>query len=226
MRRLRGVTPQEKMVAVNNKFGNTGIKKQQGTTRVIYDTLPLAVATAAQEVVFPFFKNCQNRSFPFTNLTMNKLQVGETLTLESFYVAAMRYVTASGITTVEAIMPLSWWPEFMGLYRSDLNFYIGENGVIKDVSLNSMQAQFNDNAHFSTFALYPIGATANTINGYANHDKFELKTDLVIPPDIQFEADVTTGPLAALPANPGSKSYALHIAFEGAGSLLAPRSTF
>ena len=38
---IQQTTPQDKIVGVNNKFGNTNIKNQQGTTRVIYDSLPL-----------------------------------------------------------------------------------------------------------------------------------------------------------------------------------------
>jgi hypothetical protein len=36
------VTPQMKNIAVNDRFGNSGIKKQQGSTVIKYDTLPLA----------------------------------------------------------------------------------------------------------------------------------------------------------------------------------------
>ena len=36
-----GVSPQTKAIGINDKFGNTGIKKQQGSTIVKYDTLPL-----------------------------------------------------------------------------------------------------------------------------------------------------------------------------------------
>jgi hypothetical protein len=38
-----GTTPQEKIVAVNKKFGNTGIQSQQGTSRIIYDSLPMVL---------------------------------------------------------------------------------------------------------------------------------------------------------------------------------------
>jgi hypothetical protein len=38
---INNITPQQKIVGVNNKFGNTNIKNQQGTTRVLYDSLPL-----------------------------------------------------------------------------------------------------------------------------------------------------------------------------------------
>jgi len=32
-----GATPQQKLVGVNKKFGNTGINNQQGTTGNIYE---------------------------------------------------------------------------------------------------------------------------------------------------------------------------------------------
>ena len=47
-----GVTPQQKMVAVNNKFGNNNIASQQGTTRVLFDSIPLDGRTT-----FRFFEN-------------------------------------------------------------------------------------------------------------------------------------------------------------------------
>ena len=34
------ITPQMKNIAVNSKFGNTGIKAQQGSTVIKYDSLP------------------------------------------------------------------------------------------------------------------------------------------------------------------------------------------
>ena len=75
-------TPQQKTIGVNDKFGNTGIRKQQGTTRIIYDTLPLDGTR-----VFEFFKNSQSRPFPYSNTGSdgNKLGVGNTLVIERSY---------------------------------------------------------------------------------------------------------------------------------------------
>jgi hypothetical protein len=49
---IQQITPQNKIVGVNNKFGNTNIKNQQGTTRVIFDSLPLDGSTELR-----FFEN-------------------------------------------------------------------------------------------------------------------------------------------------------------------------
>ena len=36
---IQGFTPQQKIVGVNNRFGNTNIKNQQGSTRVLFDSI-------------------------------------------------------------------------------------------------------------------------------------------------------------------------------------------
>ena len=81
-RYITNVTPQSKAVNVNNKFGNTNIKNQQGTTRVLFDTLPLDGRTE-----FRFFENSNTRTLPYTNLTAdgNRLQVGETFVIQKIY---------------------------------------------------------------------------------------------------------------------------------------------
>jgi len=59
---MNSVTPQRKLIANTDKFNNAGIKKQQGTTRAIYDSLPLDGRTN-----FRFFEESNNRNFPLTN---------------------------------------------------------------------------------------------------------------------------------------------------------------
>ena len=90
---IRGnVTPQQKAVSVNNRFGNTGIKRQQGSSVELYDTLPLSVAAAAQGVTLRFFEDAQTRTFPNTNLeNSNQLSVGETLVTETIYFSVIEF---------------------------------------------------------------------------------------------------------------------------------------
>jgi len=73
---ISNFTPQDKIVSVNNKFGNTNIKGQQGTTRVLFDSLPLDGSTELR-----FFENSSSRQYPFTNIGAegNRLNVGENL---------------------------------------------------------------------------------------------------------------------------------------------------
>ena len=76
-----GITPQQKIVSVNQKLGNTGIKSQQGTSTIIYDTLPVTATTTS----FRFFEDSSSRVFPFSNTGSdgNKLGVGDTMVLAS-----------------------------------------------------------------------------------------------------------------------------------------------
>ena len=87
-----GITPQDKIVAVNKKFGNSGIKSQQGTSRIIYDALPV---TNNGQTTFRFFEDSSSRTFPFTNTGSdgNKLGVGDTMVLGSvlFFVASVLF---------------------------------------------------------------------------------------------------------------------------------------
>ena len=84
---IRGnVTPQQKAVSVNRRFGNTNVKKQQGSSVELYDTLPLSIAQAGQGTTLRFFEDAQTRTFPDTNLeNSNQLSVGETLVTENIY---------------------------------------------------------------------------------------------------------------------------------------------
>ena len=65
---INPVTPQQKMVAVNNRFGNTNIAQQQGTTRVIYDSLPLDGRTN-----FRFFENANTMHISVVCKNMHKM---------------------------------------------------------------------------------------------------------------------------------------------------------
>ena len=49
---ITNITPQQKIVSVNNRFGNTNVKNQQGTTRVLFDSIALNGQTE-----FRFFEN-------------------------------------------------------------------------------------------------------------------------------------------------------------------------
>ena len=79
-------TPQDKNIAVNNRFGNVGIKQQQGSSVIKYDTLPLDGRTTLN-----FFEGSAARNFPFSNCGSdgNKLGVGNTLVVERLYLTLM-----------------------------------------------------------------------------------------------------------------------------------------
>lgn len=191
-----GATPQQKIIAVNKKFGNVGIQSQQGTSRQLYDTLPISGAGAK---TLRFFEDSASRTFPFTNLGSdgNKLGVGNTMVIESitFFILTydtvnLRFDAIASATTTAPIMT--------GL----LNFEIANNRVIKNLSLLELNASFDKN----------IGST--------NDSTLELETDIVIPPLLNFVAQVQMSSFT------GAANTYLRCVINGTGGIIAPRTTF
>jgi hypothetical protein len=191
-----GVSPQEKIVAVNQKFGNTGIQDQQGTTRLIYDTLPLGAVGAK---TLRFFEDSGSRPFPFSNTGSdgNKLGVGNTMVISSitFYLLTwdtvnLRFDNIAQVTTVPA------------LQFGSINFEIANNRVIKNLSLNEINSNFDKN------------------EGATNDSTLELDTQIVIPPLLNFVCQVQ------IPYyTPAANTY-LRCVINGVGGIIAPRTTF
>jgi hypothetical protein len=151
-----GVTPQQKMVGVNQKFGNVGIPSQQGTTRILYDT----IQNTAGKTNFRFFEDSTARQFPLTNTGSegNKLGVGDTM-------------------VIQQIQFLIWEDDFasepsvlIGFNNTTnlayVNFEIANNQVIKKLTLSESDTHFNKD----TQGTAPIS----------------LETNIVIPPLLTF----------------------------------------
>jgi hypothetical protein len=191
-----GNNPQQKLVAVNNKFGNTDIKFQQGTSRTIYDTLPWTVDGES----FRFFEDSASRNFPFSNTGSdgNKLGVGETLVVSDIIFSVLTYDPINNRYT--NIAPITQTP---GGSFSLLNFEIGNNRVIKDYSITSG----------SPIYAKTVGSVSSVI---------DLDTDIVIPPLLQFIASLRTAKDGTAPA----ANTFIRCTIHGAAGILAPRTTF
>jgi hypothetical protein len=191
-----GSTPQQKIVAVNQKFGNTGIKDQQGTTRLIYDTLPLGAAGAK---TLRFFEDSASRQFPFSNTGSdgNKLGVGNTMVIQSISFQLLTYDTVN--LRFDAIALPTTVP---AIQAGLINFEIANNRVIKNLSLYELTNAFDKN----------IGAT--------NDSTIELETSIVIPPLLNFVCQVQIPTFT-----PAANTY-LRCIINGTGGIIAPRTTF
>lgn len=79
MSRFQNVTAQSKIINVGNNLGLSGLKNQQGTTVIKYDSLPIDGRTQ-----YNFFQESNNRPFPLSNTGTDggKLGVGESLTIQ------------------------------------------------------------------------------------------------------------------------------------------------
>ena len=186
---FRNVTPGAKLAMVNNKLGNPGLKRNQGSSVEVFDYTKVVPGTAG---VIRFFDAVNTKVFPFTNIQQNQLQVGEALAIE--YIAFTRIVVKAGkITNFDALTDA-----VNGLSLCQFSFLLDNSRTVKN---NSLVRSF---------------ATLNTKGGTALNSLFYPDTDLTIPPQISFTAELN------LPANTDTATegeevyYGIHLFGTGA----------
>jgi hypothetical protein len=159
------VTPGAKLAMVNNKLGNPGLKKNQGSSSEIYDYVNVT-ATVGQTQVIRFFSSVNTKTFPLTNLTNgNLLQVGEALAVE-FAMFTRMEIKAGKVLSVVPLLSLT---EFS---VSQFSLLLDNSRIIKTNSLMRSLEAFN------------------TKGGTAKNYTFYPDTDLTIPPQISFTAEL------------------------------------
>lgn len=156
------VSPQSKTISVNDKFGNTGIKKQQGSTIIKYDSLPIDGRTE-----YRFFEGSSQRNFPLSNTGSdgNKLGVGNSMVVERVYLSIIKF--EAGIITEVDQITIAAEPV---LSCSELSFAIANSEVIKNVPVLSWLPQFNKLAE-------------NELN-----TSFDFDTQVIVPPLLEYVA--------------------------------------
>jgi len=191
------VTPQMKNIAVNNKFGNSGIQKQQGSTVIKYDTLKLSGTTELR-----FFEESNQRNFPLSNTGAdgNKLGVGNSMVVERVYLTAGSYdpVTNAWLSfqATDLTSPIE-------ILSAEFGFTLANSQVIKNVPILSWVPNFNK-------------AAENQLNS-----NYEFDTQIVIPPLLEF---VATLRLQAY--TPPVEDLYIRLTIEGSGAIIAPKTTF
>jgi hypothetical protein len=190
-------TPQDKNIAVNDRFGNSGIKKQQGSSVLKYDTLPLDGRTTLN-----FFEGAAARNFPLSNCGSdgNKLGVGNTLVVERIYLTILTKGEDGLLIRPDTIETAPDGTIQMG----ELNLSIANSTVLKNFPVLSTVPYFN----------YSSGTIRESV--------YELDTNIVIPPLLEYIMQLR---LPAYSATAYDNLY-LRLTIEGSGSLIAPRTTF
>jgi hypothetical protein len=195
-----------------NRLLGAQMDAMQGTTRVIYDTVNVPTGT---NVSFNFFDEVAGRSSttignqPVTNLNDNRFEPGEGMVVKeiSFY----NTDTNAADSTTPANLDASIFG--FGL----LNFYIGNNRVIKDLPLLSGQQATSINN------INPV--TSSTTNQLTTRLlSFRLYTNLVIPPQIQFYASLKLPFGGGTGAAAGLASLRMYV--KGYGKLFNPRNNY
>jgi len=171
MRPVQTVSPQRKLIKTANKFGNRGIKRQQGTTRLIYDSLPIDGRTE-----FRFFDDVNSRIFPRTNLSNNQLNVGEALAIERGYLVASEEDAVTGLFTVT---PMTIGT-FSNIAMGELVIDITTQKVMKPIPVMSFFPEFNKSAY------------------HQNYTSFEFNTQITIMPLLEFSVNLRVPILPAI----------------------------
>jgi len=194
---ISNITPQQKIVGVNNKFGNTNIKNQQGTTRTIYDSLPIDGRTT-----FRFFEDANLRQFPLTNIGSegNRLSVGETFVIQKAYLSLVSVDPDTQVIT--NVGPITTGPGNIPLLTGELDFIIANSQVIK--SLPS--------------SIFFVSGNPTALNGA--DAAFDFNTDIVIPPLLEYIAQIRTTSMAT------QANTFLRLTIQGTAGILAPQTTF
>jgi len=193
-----GVTPQQKLVAVNNKFGNTNVKSQQGTSRIIYDSIEIT----AGKTFYRFFEDSTTRAFPLTNTGSegNKLGVGDTMIVNQLAFGIWLKNNTSGLWSFQGNL-LGFTGTPLGL----VDFDIANNKVIKKLTLTEAFQFYNKDT-----------TNANNV--------LDLETQIVIPPLLQFTLDLQL-PVVPFSVPPNNTAYIV-CQLIGTGGIIAPRTTF
>jgi hypothetical protein len=188
---------QQQIIGVSDRLG-ANLDSMQGTTRAIYDSQPGLAAAGTRR----FFENVQTRPYPFSNISQNRFETGESLAIES--IALVLNTNANFV---------AFCTSFFGAATLQviLNLYIGNQRVLKDFDL--------------TYCLNQIGTTNTVGNDFTGTENFKavvyLESPIVIPPLIEFYADLTTS--AAM----GNVNFSsINLILQGTGTLLNTQKNF
>lgn len=192
---FRNVTPNAKLAMVNNRLGNPGLKKNQGSSVEVYD---YTLVTPGSTGVIRFFDQVNTKTFPLTNIQQNQLSVGEGLAIE--FIAFTRMTIRAGVVqTYEALTQA-----VAGLALSQFSLLLDNSRIVKN---NSLTRTFAD---------------LNTKGGTANNSLFYPDTDLTIPTQVPFVAELNVPANTDTAAEGTSVYYGIHLF--GTGAILNLKS--
>jgi hypothetical protein len=188
----------QQIVGVNQRLGNTAVPNMQGTTRYIYDGVASAAST---NQTLTFFQGVSTRTFPQTNLNNNRFEVGESLAIQGITFFSRETTITALSNNIETSL-LAGTAQYNNTLT--LNFFIGNQRVIKDLDLN-----------YSRF-LVGETKTQNVIN-----NTLIFETPIVIPPQIEFYATLRITSTVAT-----ESGRTIYLGIFGQGTLLNTKSTF
>lgn len=195
---LQKLRPQEKLVNVNNRLGNDFLRTMQGTTKMVYDTLEVLPG----QNVYQFFKDTNTRTFPFCNVKNDSLPVAESLSVQRISLSVL-VETTTGSGTKYDIEPIEGIVSNLEL--SDLSLKIANDVVMKPIAVQHFLPEYNKSATND------------------NLEIFEMNTDMIIPPQLDFSFELRVFNL--INTSSGSNVF-LRLIVEGVGAQFNGKTNF
>lgn len=200
-----------KFLQANRALG-AQMDSMQGTTRVIFDTLPNSGTNVGTSL--DYFSQVSGKASlliggqPATNITDNRFEPGEGMVVKEigFYNLYVNEAPGTPSFLDSSIFGLSL-----------LNFFIGNNRVLKDLPLLVGQ---------TTTAINNIN-TVTTTSANTNGRRYlsvRLMTNIVIPPQVQFYANLRL-PFGGSNIDSGGVGP-LRMYVKGYGKLFNPRNNY
>ena len=197
-----------KFLQANRALG-AQMDQMQGTTRVIYDTRSITTTTVEyfNEVAGRVSTTINNQ--PVSNISDNRFEPGEGMVVKEIGFYNM------DVNAGESTTPVDLDTTVFGLTL--LNFYIGNNRVIKDLPLFAGQTTTN---------LNNINTTTQSTTNQADVRCLGIRlfTNIVIPPQVQFYATLRLLAVGGTGAGAGLATLRMYV--KGYGKLFNPRNNY
>jgi hypothetical protein len=214
----------QKIMRVGSENNNGNLSGMQPTTQAIYDTFDLSQASTSGNFTIPFFQAVNSKTFPFTNLSQNRLTAGRSFAVQQFYFSLV--TIASGVVTKVQTLDESTYPS---LQKAELTLIVSNTQVIERYPITGSIGPWNRDAQIASNASQyaPSGTGASPLEAQLN--KFRSTAVKILPaqpiilPDQEFIVNVQIPTLAA--ALPSAGTTYLQLTLEGFGTLFAPNGT-
>lgn len=198
---------------------SSNLSGMQPTTQAIYDTFDLSQASSSGNFTIPFFQGVNSKTFPFTNLSQNRLTAGRSFAVQQFYFSVFT-VALGKITQVTTLDELIG---FEPLQKAEMSLLVSNTQVIDRYPVSGSVGPWNRDGMFSEHSTSLIAAAApGAAQKYWRSSAVKvLPAQPIILPDQEFICNVQI-PAITLPT--AGTTY-LQLTLEGFGTLFAPNGT-
>jgi hypothetical protein len=220
---------------VGRETYNKGLTKQQGTTRTIYDTIPLTGSPNQ----FNFFENLANKGFPWTNLNRNSFTDAEAMNIQRAYLSFIETsndtdYTILAATTIQiygiserantSVDPATK-TQYAKFGMAQASIFVSGQQILKNFSFLSADPRFNyKNQGFSSALTgFASGSSPSSYGVNRGLEVYDFASPAVIPPNREFIVSVQVPPYTD-PSATGTNVY-LRLTLEGFGAIPSVEGT-